>query len=289
MKTKQLILMVMLCGPIAVLSTFGQGVYIGIGGGYGFPAAKQSIFVDYKTTTGSSGTVYEETAHPLSLGKGVNAGLYAGYMFNKNVGAEIGFAYLVGGKNTFTDEQTNAPASTSYKRETTWKGRMIRIVPTIRMTAGEKKIMPYMKAGLIIGVDAKMFEETHMENTSLTSTTISDENWKYSGGVSWGFHGGIGLNYKASDKIGIFAEIAANYQNWAMKKGTMTKNTVDGVDQLPMLDTYDKEIEFVDSYSYDTSAAPNTNQPDKSTKFLLPFSSIGLNIGINISFGDKSE
>ena len=90
-------------------------------------------------------------------------------------------------------------------------------------------------------------------------------------------------------KIGIFAEVAGNYQNFSVKKGSMTKYTIDGVDQMSSLDKIDKEVEFVDSYTYDSSATPNVNQPDQSTKFFMPFSSIGVNLGLHISFGGKTE
>lgn len=290
MKTKHLIISALLIGTFSVSSTQAQGVYMGIDGGYGFAAGKQSLIDDYKTTVTSTSTSQTVTSHPFSLGKGINTGLYAGYMFNKNVGAELGVAYLIGSKNVFTDENINTSAfPSSSKTEMTWKGKMIRLVPTIRMTAGEKKLHPYIKAGLIIGVGGKVYDDTHTQNTSTSGSSVTDESWEYYGGMSWGFHGGIGLNYMVSDKIGIFAEAAGNYQNFAMKKGSMTKYTVDGVDQMSSLDTYEKETEFVDSYTYDSSTPPNVNQPDKSSKFFMPFSSIGINLGLHISLGGKAE
>lgn len=291
MKTKHLIFSTILIGTFSIASSQAQGVYMGIGGGYGFAAGKQSLFDDYKTTVSSSGSTTQEfTSHPFSLGKGINTGLYAGYMFNKNVGAELGIAYLIGSKNIFTDEYINNSAfPSSSKTEMTWKGRMIRLVPTIRMTAGEKKLRPYMKAGLIIGVGGKVYDDMHSVNTSGGSSSVTDQSWEYYGGMSLGFHGAMGLNYMVSDKIGIFGELAGNYQNFAMKKGSMTKYTVDGVDQMPTMDTNDKEIEFVDSYSYDSSASPNVNQPDKASKFFMPFSSFGINLGLHISLGGKTE
>lgn len=290
MKTKHVIFSTILIGAFSISSIQAQGVYLGLGGGYGFAAGKQSFFDDYKTTNSSSGSTTEVTAHPFSLGKGINAGLYAGYMFNKNVGAELGVGYLIGSKTVFTDEYNNTSAfPSSSKTEMTWKGRMIRLVPTIRMTAGEKKLLPYMKAGLIIGVGGKVYDDMHTVNTSTTSNTVTEESWEYYGGMSLGFHGAIGLNYMVNDKIGIFAEVAGNYQNFAMKKGSMTKYTVDGVDQMSTLDTYEKEIEFVDSYTYSSSPPPNVNQPDKASKFFMPFSSIGINLGLHISFGGKAE
>lgn len=291
MKTKHLIFSTILIGTFSVASIQAQGVYMGLGGGYGFAAGKQSFFDDYKTTVSATGTTTQEvTTHPFSLGKGINTGLYAGYMFNKNVGAELGIGYLIGSKNVFTDEYNNNSAfPSSSKTEMTWKGRMIRLVPTIRMTAGEKKLHPFMKAGIIIGVGGKVYDDMHTVNTTTTSSTVTDESWEYYGGMSLGFHGAIGLNFMVNEKIGIFGEVAGNYQNFAMKKGSMTKYTIDGVDQMSTLDTYEKEVEFEDSYTYDSSATPNVNQPDKSTKFFMPFSSIGVNLGLHISFGGKAE
>ncbi len=290
MKTKHLIFSSILVGALSISSVQAQGVYMGIGGGYGFAAGKQSFFDDYKTTVTTTSTSQTVTSHPFSLGKGINTGLYAGYMFNKNIGAELGIGYLIGSKNVFTDENINTSTfPSSSKTEMTWKGRMIRLVPTIRMTAGEKKLQPFMKAGLIMGVGGRVYDDTHTESTSSGTSTVTDESWEYYGGMSLGFHGAIGVNFMVNDKIGIFGEVAGNYQNFAMKKGSMTKYTVDGVDQMASMDTYDKEIEFVDSYTYNSSSPPNVNQPDQSTKFFMPFSSIGVNLGLHISFGGKAE
>ena len=273
----------------ATLTTHAQRIYFGVGGGYGFPAARISLMNDSKSTYNGSTTTYESSSRPMSLGKGINAGLYVGYMLNKNIGAELGASYLFGGKNIFTDEATNTAASFNYKTEMTWKGRMIRLVPTIRMTVGEKKLHPYMKVGFIIGVGSKIFTETHSQNINFSTTTIIDENWEYSGGMSFGFHGGLGLNYMVSDKIGIFVEVSGNYQNWAMKKGSMTKYTVDGVNEMANVDINDREIEFVDSYTETSSGSPDPNQASKTTKFFMPFSSIGGNLGIHIYIGGKTE
>jgi hypothetical protein len=270
-------------------NSVAQGVYFGVTGGYGFPAAKHSFLSDSKSTTGTSGTTYEDKSHPVSFGKGINAGLYAGYMLGKNVGAELGFSYLLGSKNTFTDESSNSAASASSKTEDTWKAHMIRIVPGLRMTAGEDKIHPYMHTGLIIGLGGKITNDTHTEDSDPSGSMISDESWEYTGGISLGFQAGVGINYMISDKIGIFAEACGNYQNWAMKKGSMTAYTVDGMDQMSMLDVADKEIEFVDTDTYDSSSPANPSQPSTTTKFYMPLSSIGVNIGLHIALGGKTE
>jgi hypothetical protein len=282
--TKKQLIITSLCASVMTLTMNAQGLYLGVGGGYGFSGAKQTINDDSKSTTSASGTSTEYTSHPVSLGKGINAGLYAGYMFGKNVGAEIGFSYLMGSKNTFTDENTNSVLSSSDKNVDEWKAKMIRIVPTIRIMGGEEKIHPYMKTGLIVGIGTKLTNTYTSESSDPSGSHSSEEIWDYTGGIALGFHGALGINYMISDKLGIFAEVAGNYQTWSPKKGTMTKSVYDGQDQMPYLDTRDKELEFVDSYTQDSSVPPDVNRPDKSTKFYLPFSSFGINVGLHLSF-----
>ena len=102
MKTKRLTILLTLC----VASNFitAQGLYFGLGGGYGFAAAKQTLGQDTKVTNTGGTFSAEYMSHPISLGKGINAGLFAGYMFNPNIGLELGVSYLAGSENVFVDE-----------------------------------------------------------------------------------------------------------------------------------------------------------------------------------------
>jgi hypothetical protein len=261
-----------------------QGLYFGIGGGYGFAAGKQTMNADQKTEFTANKTTYEYTSRPISFGKGICAGIYGGYMFTENLGAELGLAYLIGGKNVYTYEVNNTPGNFKAKEVATYRSQMIRIVPALRMTVGDDALKPYMKCGMIIGVGGKVTEETIYE-ASGASNARSERLWEYSGGLSLGFHGALGVTYMISDKMGIFAETAANLQSWAMKKGQMTKYDLDGKDQLPQIDGSEKEIEFVDSYTIDSSALPDVNSPSKELRQYLPFSSIGINIGIHFTLG----
>jgi hypothetical protein len=285
MKTKNFIIAMALCGPIFILPGLAQGLYIGVGGGYGFPAAKQTLEIEQNINFSGSSSTYEYKTRGISMGNGINAGLYAGYMFNENIGAELGISYLLGSKNKFTSESKNDQAGYININEHNYSGRMLRLVPTLRMTAGTEKLRPYMKYGLIIGIAGKIYDDRYNKNTNNGTTKVYEENWEYTGELSLGLHGALGVNYMLSDNLGIFAELAGNYQNWAMKKGVMTKKTNDGKDELAALFTNDKEIEFVESYTYVSSQPVNNNEPEKQTKFYMPFSSIGINIGVHLNFG----
>ena len=94
---------------IAVLigaTTFAQGLYINAGAGYGFPAAPYQMAENYSSNSNTTGNTsdYEIVKGSGSFGKGLQAGAIIGYMFNPNVGAELGISYLFGGKIESKDD-----------------------------------------------------------------------------------------------------------------------------------------------------------------------------------------
>ena len=115
-----------------------------------------------------------------------------------------------------------------------------------------------------------------------------ERGYDYKGGISLGFHGAAGVDIMFTDRFGLFAEVAGNFQNYAPKKGIMTKYTVNGVNQLSSIPASQRDIECVDSYT-ETSGSSGSTQSIKNTKIYLPFSSIGANIGLHIAFGKKAE
>lgn len=51
--------------------------------------------------------------------------------------------------------------------------------------------------------------------------------------------------------------------------------------------TYEKETTYLNSYTQ-VSGPINTSVPDQALKIAMPFSSVGLNVGVQLSFG-KAE
>ena len=150
-----------------------------------------------------------------------------------------------------------------------------------------------MKAGFILSIGTKV--ETYEKTTGMSSYVWSSDNneftFEYKGGLSYGFHGALGINYMFSKRIGAFAELAGYFQNWAPKKCAMTTFSVDGVDQLSTLPVNEKEIDYVKNYSttYNNSVPQDTSQPSIGQKFYMPFSSIGFSIGLHILLNKKTE
>ncbi len=209
-------------------------------------------------------------------------------MFTKNLGAEISGSYLIGNKFDMESTMDDEVSKTSSINDESMKASMIRVIPAIKFMLGEKKFHPYVKAGLVVGMGGKIIEDNIHTSTMNNINYVTEEAYEFKGGISFGFNGVLGINYMFTNKIGVFAEASGICQNWAPKKSIMTKNINNGVDDLAQTTTYDKETDFVNSYSY-SAGAPDTSQPTKSLKYYFPFSSIGINIGLHISFGKKEE
>ena len=256
---------------ISTIFCKGQGIYINSNTAYEFSLAPMAISANY-----SSNKIESVKG---SFGKGLDIGLGAGYNFNKNIAAEIDLNYLIGGKIDFSDaSDINTPTETE-----TLKGRMFRIIPTIKVSGGEK-VRPYAKVGIVLGVGTKLIDESVRYNYLFAGTVDKyEETTEFSGGMSLGFKGNAGIDFSFSEKFGIFAEVNFISQSWAPKKAEITSYEVNGADKLSTLDVRDKETEFVDSYDPNLPIEPY--QSDKSLQIYLPFSSWGFNAGVKFTFG----
>jgi hypothetical protein len=251
-------------------SSFAQGMYGNLNIGYGFGKSTMNIedFTNY--TEGSNSDTEEQIF--LSLGKGLNFGGTIGNMFNEHVGAELGINYLLGGKAKAKDEYLGG--TTEYE----FYARMLRFIPAIVIAAGGEKINPYAKFGVVVSTGSVKYDYEDKDGGDLTIRKV-----KYSGGIALGFMGAVGAKFKLSDNMSLFAELNTINQSYAPKKGELTEYSFNGTDRLPNLNTYQKEVEFVDKITYDGSYPP-TSEPRKELKQKLPLGSVGINFGLEIRF-----
>jgi hypothetical protein len=302
-----------------------QKFYVTLGAGYGLSATSNRMGNDYyNNSTSSTLDIFDgvNTDHSVtynsvvdsknlkgtgSYGRGVRTGLNVGYMVTDYIGAELGIDYLIGSNitryksnyintdnSTYVD-QTNSNNNTytslvhSSNEEIKVKGSMLRFIPAVRITAGDWKVKPYLKFGLVISVLNKMQYEdirTDVNTAGVSKTTEQIEKGK--GNVSLGFAGALGATYQLPKNFGIFAEVGLIAQSYAPTKAEITKYTIDGVDQLQGMTVREIETVYVDHYSHSTPASPDAdNQPYETNKDYYPFNSIGLNVGISWAFGGK--
>ncbi|MEI6852178.1 MAG: outer membrane beta-barrel protein, partial [Bacteroidota bacterium] len=242
-----------------------------------------------------------------SYGKGLRTGLNFGYMITENIGAELGIDYLCGSKilryksgnittnNATYVDQTNSNNNTytslvhTSSEEIKVRGSMLRLIPAIRITAGDWKVKPYVKFGLVISVLNQMQYEDNWTDVNTSGVKRVGEQIEIGkGNISLGFAGAVGVTYQLPKNFGVFGELGLIAQSYAPTKSKITKYTIDGVDQIPTMNTVDIETVYVDHYAHQSPASPDAvNQPYETDKDYYPFNSIGLNVGISWSFGGK--
>ena len=255
-----------------------KGFYVQIHTGYSYKMSPNNLaeeFEMYNISLVSEKQRYE--AMYISLGEGFSSGGALGYMFNKYLGAEAALSYHWGKINEAL--QTTDLRNCKY----TLSSKMLRVIPSMVLQAEIGKINPYAKVGCVFGTGKAIYA---YENNY--SGSISSGETKYSGGMTFGIYASAGLIFKLNKNLCIFGDINTINMSYSPTKGELTKAIENGVDILPDLSVYNKEVEFVDSFDrepYDPeNPEPDYTQPRQELKMKLPYGSIGINAGLRINF-----
>lgn len=292
---------VILCLVVAATALFAQqanaqetqassakkGLYFKINGGYNFAASNSqhstgetpiAIFPYplYNGTENLAGDIEWEVVN-VNLGKGFNFGGTVGYMFNDRFGAELEVDYTLGAKT-----ETNVKNLSGNYFNQSISSKMLQFKPAFVLSAGYSKLNPYVKLGGIVGL-GKIKQE--VQNKS--GADLNEVEAEAKGGVAFGFHAGIGLSYGITSKLSLFGEVTMNSLSYAPKEGKLTKYTVNGVDELPTLNTSQKEYDYIEGNPYllafGGGATIDPTKPLRSPKTSYNYNTIGVNIGVKYS------
>ncbi|MHC1738023.1 MAG: outer membrane beta-barrel protein [Ignavibacteriaceae bacterium] len=253
---------------------FAQGIYAKINAGYGLNLSSQNIkyFNFTNLTVDNVSATYEQV--DASLGKGLTFEGAVGYMFNKNIGAELGVSYLLGTK-TKTEQLLYGS-----KRNNSLSANMLRINPSVVFAVNFDEFDTYAKLGLIIGFGKIMYEDNYISSAGI----VLNEKMELNGGIAWGLNAGVGTIYSISKMLSLFCEVNMFNLSYSPTTGKLTESNLNGTDRLPNMTTREKEIDFVDSYSTNTATPTPHSEPRKELKESFPFGSVGINAGIQIKF-----
>jgi len=247
-----------------VATSMSAQFYAGLGLGYGLGASKRANGIEYSGTNNAIQTnIYG------SYGQGFNTTLKLGFMFNDNMGLELGVSYLFGASQTVLKSGTELIEAKSdglrlmpqlvYRLDNGFYGRFGVIIPVL----GKTTVTGHDDNGFGPGVKTEFVRETH-------------------GSFSIGFAGAIGYNYTLSDNMNLFCELEYIGLSIKSSTATVTQYDVNGTSILDKLPTSSKEIEYVDEI--DTSTIPDSTKASQQLKQKAPFSSFGLNVGITMTF-----
>jgi hypothetical protein len=264
---------------------FAQESYFKFSMGYGLPSGSQLLAEKSSYTTSSTGSMYS-TAKGVygSYGSGLAFNASFGRMFSKHFGLDFTLRYLPGKKYDGSDSYTytNYDGTTGRMSSSTSSyARALLFSPTLMVAGGEGKVRPYAKIGFAVGT-AKILSESRSSNTTVGSTPYASEiKTEMSGGLSFGFKGGAGLDFGVSRRVSFFTELMFTSMSYYPKRGEVTENKINGVSQpaTPII-TFKEQTSFTNS---------NPNPGTEQLRFSVPMGSLCMNVGLKIRLSSAGQ
>jgi hypothetical protein len=267
MKKSYLKLMMLAISCLLIINVNARKSFITINTGYGMKLGTQNLpdLLMYNYT--ADGDFFTREQINLSLGKGFMAEGGYGYMFGKNIGAEIGISYLMGGKT-----ESMFTYATGIHRNSV-SARMFRFNPSIIVTGNREKFTPYCKMGIVAGLGTVFLEENSdfPGNQEIRTT-------EFKKGLAVGVTAGMGFISTISGPLSLVCELTVN-MSYAPEMSEVTKYKRNGKNQMDVLTLSEKETQFYDLIKLKEI---DPDQPRPMLKQKLPFGNIGLKIGLRI-------
>ncbi len=253
---KQLFFILFMTSSIALQA---QGLYFGGNVGYGMAGNSES------TGSGISGL-----GEMLFHGHGLGYSLSCGYLFNKNIGAELGASYFFAKKSASDDEDGALAAESTDNSERIMKSFYLN--PCFVMRANPGKIVPYGKAGIFLGLsNSGKYHDVYdfYDNVgAFGGSSKSDETIIYQGGLGVGMTTAIGIDFMLSDRFALFGELFGRISRWNPAKSSESKT-------ISSLDIPHSDVTTIVSYA------------NYNGYTLKPLWGVSLNIGVKYYLSKK--
>jgi hypothetical protein len=266
--------------------TTAQSIYVKAGGGYnlGFPA--MMIDDNYTSSTYYSGLspyyLYSYEGIYGTFAKGMSAEAALGLnILEKTFGLELSVGYLMGSSLSSFSKYLGTGNTDNY--DYTYESKMISFMPSFVVSSEFQSNKIYARAGAVIAIPTfkQTTKEVYITSSPSPSTNSYERVYDYSGSLALGINGGLGM-VVGFGAFGFFIEGSYTSLTWAPSKRLFSKYTQNGVDQLTTYTTSQKEVEYVDSYNYDSRVTQDPNKPRTSLKSYFPYSALGVKAGIVI-------
>jgi hypothetical protein len=286
-----------------------QSIYVRAGGGYGLPIASSVLGEKILYTQVYNGVNTTNSASTESItgsfGSGANFNFALGYKFNENFIFEINTQFLISKKNNSSDNNLSSDPLNLYSyvdnSNTTTSAKGLFFNPSFIFSAGFGKAAPYGRFGLVIGSPKISGTGSYYYNGDGIDSTVTE--FEYSKGITFGFQGAIGMNWKLSDKLDIYTEMNFISMTYYPGEYNVTKdvsgNGFTVTDNLPNMSKYLKQtiyekkfdpssVNTIDQYGYYNQII-DINKPTVSLRKAMPFSSLSLQIGIRYNLWKKKS
>jgi len=239
--------------------------------GYGLNIASESITEGNAIQISDLQTELSSVIY--SYGKGLNINSEIEYFPQKYIGFGIGIGYLRSSKIHVKNHRTD------YTRDDEFTATMLRFSPFVKLKFNLDHLSFYAKLGYLVGVSGEI------QRDLLFVTEFGDETFSrtiFNKGISHGAMAGFGVEYPLTNRISLSGEIRLFIQSFGPKKGEVVIGTENGVDQLPELEPGYIHANYKDNYvrQWNPDGSTDFSKPITELRRYSPFSSVGLNLGI---------
>ncbi|HYF69636.1 MAG TPA: outer membrane beta-barrel protein, partial [Ohtaekwangia sp.] len=229
----------------------------------------------------------ETVAVKGSYSSGFSASLTIGYPINEIIGVEINGQYSHGKKykTTSISEDIIDGEVVSFSRgKATSRANVMLISPSLVLTAPGNKLRPYVSAGVVFAIAKLEHEHATTSNDLEFEPAKFIVHEKYTGGISIGMRGGVGVNFKLTESLSLFSEISFNSISHYPKEKEITKYEVDGQNLLETMDERTKRTFFVKKVINDTrNGPPDNSKPGRAQRVSFGMGNLTANIGLKVN------
>jgi hypothetical protein len=246
--------------------------------GYGLPFPAQSITTNISSNSSTATSTTSGESVLGSYADGLRVGGELGFAVNEWVTLGIGFRYEKSSEIESSNETVTATFESLGNRKSA--ATSIAGIPSFMISAPGEILRPFIKVNGRVG-KTTLVSQYDFNTTSTTGTDIQYQ-LEYSGGLSLGFGGGFGVEYKLSDRISVLGEILTDSWSYDPTDGKYTKYISNGADVLSERTVAQNQIKFVDSYTTVGTADPNS--PSQQLRLARSYSAVALNLGLKLQF-----
>ncbi|MEO5684338.1 MAG: hypothetical protein ABIQ88_16985 [Chitinophagaceae bacterium] len=235
------------------------------------------------------------------LGEGFRIGGGISYVLNDfiNVGLDVDYFRSTIRKvrdSSFSQTFSTGPVSSRYYEERytiSYDATLLTFSPNITFKAiSRPKWFLYNKVGAVITIRPNSIEHDTRESKStmnwqgFTKDSTGYTDTRYEWGIknpSFGFSGGLGAQYKITERIRVFAEVQFSHVVFVVSRRKTTSYKVDGTEMVNNLTVSEKEIDFEKNFQTD-EWIPDPNKPNKAVTQRIPITYVGMQAGLVYRF-----
>ena len=247
-----------------------------VAAGYDFSTVSQYGIQHSSNTSLSNNSRVVNT----SLARGIAAGATATWWLSRYVGIVAGGSYhsttpAVKG-TSFYNLGIDAFGSTESK----WNTRVALAEAGFALTIPDTKLNPYTRLSLLLPVYARVSEDVNWGDATIVGFSNGSYKKTYRLRHTAGYNAAVGIAPLLNKHIALLAEINLQSLSILVRHSSMTSYVEKGVEKIETLTVSSKEVDFVKKINYNYPYSPG--QPAQELTYTLPYSSIGLRVGVAI-------